>query len=114
MKRIKGENYNVTIDIENKKIIIDGTLRLRGLEGYHKISDALDSLLRDPEHTTVNITQLEFLNSSGIAMFSRFVIRARKVEHLKLLIIASNSINWQGRSLNNLQRLMPNLELVFE
>ena len=51
------------------------------------------------------------MNSSGIAMLSKFVIEARGRADGGLVIRASRSVPWQGKSLNNLKRLMPALEL---
>ena len=55
--------------------------------------------------------ELDFLNSSGITMFSRFVIEARDHCGINLHFLASEAIPWHARSLKNLQRLMPSLEI---
>jgi hypothetical protein len=60
---------------------------------------------------TLDLRHLEFLNSSGIAMLSKFVIGVRNGE-IKLTVLGSSTIPWQGKSLTNLKRLMP--ELVLE
>jgi len=44
-------------------------------------------------------------------MFSRFVIEARDRSGVNLHFLASEAIPWHARSLKNLQRLMPTLEI---
>lgn len=114
MTILSGENYKVTLNEEDNTVILDGTLRLRGLDEYQEISIMLDSCLGRSNTTIVDLTKLDFLNSSGIAMLSRFVINARKNENTQLTILGSESIPWQGKSLKNLKRLMPSLSLKFE
>jgi hypothetical protein len=59
----------------------------------------------------VDLSELEFLNSSGIAMLSKFVIEARNRKTVTLTILGAQAIPWQGKSLVNLQRLMPAMQL---
>jgi hypothetical protein len=44
-------------------------------------------------------------------MLSKFVINVRKKGSSALTVKGSESYPWQNKSLKNLQRLMPNLEL---
>nr|WP_232222185.1 hypothetical protein [Thioalkalivibrio paradoxus] len=78
------------------------------------MSQMLEDALTDCSDLTLDLTELEFLNSSGIATLSKFVINARNRQTCRLTIRGSGSIAWQGKSLNNLKRLMPALELTFE
>ena len=112
MKTIQGENYKAIYDDAQKTVILEGTLRLRGIEEYDEIANLLDAILKENSAATVDVRKLEFLNSSGIAMISRFIIKARKVTGLSITIQASKQIPWQGKSLKNLQRLMPELVLI--
>jgi hypothetical protein len=57
----------------------------------------------------IDLKELEFLNSSGITMLSRFIIEARDRAGIAIYLIASNAVPWHARSLTNLQRLMPGL-----
>jgi len=111
MTTLSGENYQVTYAEDENTLILDGTLRLRGLDEYKDISHLLDHCLSQNQTVVLNVKKLDFLNSSGIAMLSQFVIRARKADNIKLIIQGSVDIPWQSKSLKNLQRLMPELEL---
>jgi hypothetical protein len=82
------------------------------MEDYAPILEMLKETLISPDAPiVVDLRELDFLNSSGITMFSRFVIEARDRAGVNLQFLASESIPWQARSLKNLQRLMPSLEI---
>lgn len=114
MQSITGEGYKVELDTENDRVRMSGALRLGGLAEYSPISQMLEDALDGRSSLTIDLTELEFLNSSGIATLSKFVISARNRNKCTLAIRGSNEIAWQGKSLNNLRRLMPALELSFE
>jgi len=110
MKTIKGESFEIQMEDDNSTVVFRGALRLSGTEDYAPILDLLKSTLAGPARPIVlDLTALDFLNSSGITMFSRFVIEARDQAGINLQILASESIHWHARSLKNLQRLMPAL-----
>ena len=114
MKIVEGEGYKITCQPDDKKVIFSGTLRLGGLKEYSPIIECLESSIEDCNNLSLDLKELDFLNSSGIAMFSKFVIAARGKQGLQLTILGSNAISWQGKSLKNLQRLMPSLNLIME
>lgn len=112
MMEVKGEDYQVWYEPENHSIYCKGSLRLGGVEEYAPIISILEEgIAHPPVDLVLNLTELDFLNSSGINMLSKFVIKARQKEGVKITIKGSNSIPWQGKSLKNLQRLMPSLVL---
>jgi hypothetical protein len=65
----------------------------------------------EPAKITLNLQQLEFLNSAGINMLSKFIIEERKKARAEMAVQGSHRIAWQGKSLKNFQRLMPGLQL---
>jgi hypothetical protein len=112
MKNIHGESYEVRLEDDNSTVFFKGALRLSGMDDYAPILDMLKGTLVDPIAPVVlDVRELDFLNSSGITMFSRFVIEARDRGGVKVHFLASESISWHARSLKNLQRLMPSLEI---
>lgn len=108
-------NYKVWNDEETEIVFFEGSLRLGGPEEYKPIADLLKDVAERLENDKiiVNLEKLEFLNSSGISMLSKFTIWVRQKKTLKLEIIGSKKIPWQGKSLKNLKRLMPNVDLKF-
>jgi hypothetical protein len=111
MKSISGESFEIRLE-ENLTVFFKGALRLSGADEYRPILEMLKETLANPgEPIVLDLRELDFLNSSGITMFSRFVIEARDRTGVNLHFLASESIPWHARSLKNLQRLMPALEI---
>jgi hypothetical protein len=111
---ITADNYLVCQQENSDTITFKGSLRLSGMEEYGPIINLLNTLAdRDPNCIILDLQGLEFLNSSGISMLSKFVITIRKKASTAITVKASKSIPWQEKSLKNLQRLMPTLTLEF-
>jgi hypothetical protein len=109
---IKGDNYSVSYDENDTSIFCKGSFRLRGADEYDPIIKLLnDVAAAEPAQIILDLRELEFLNSSGINMLSKFVINVRKKGASDLTVKGSQSYPWQSKSLKNLQRLMPNLVL---
>ncbi len=110
--QVKGENYRVWYDKHKDAVNFDGSLRLSGMEDYAPILQLLNDIAStEPANMVINLQCLKFLNSSGISMLSKFIIGMRKKKTVQMKILGSNNIPWQGKSLKNLQRLMPGLTL---
>ena len=115
MQEIKGEDYQITYDPAQATMTFQGLLRLQGLPAYAPITELLNDLAdRKPEIVTINLRELTFLNSSGIDMLLKFVIKVRKLKSSQMVVLVSEKVPWHKKSLNNLQRLMPGLELKFD
>lgn len=109
---VKGDDYKVWYDGSAASIYCQGSLRLAGTEEYAPIVQILEHVIeQSPQSITLNLCQLEFLNSSGINVLSKFVIKVRQKEKISITVQGSDTIPWQGKSLKNLQRLMPALKL---
>ncbi|MGK7882380.1 MAG: hypothetical protein AB4060_20105 [Crocosphaera sp.] len=112
---IKTDDYFVIYNPETITVSFGGSLRLGGSEEYAPIVELLDeAVASEPEIITLDLIALEFLNSSGISMLSKFVISVRKKKNISITVKGSDDVPWQGKSLKNLQRLMPSLKLEFE
>jgi hypothetical protein len=112
LKNIHGESFEIQLEEENSTILFKGALRLSGTEDYAPILDMLKgTLLSSSKPIVLDLRELDFLNSSGITMLSRFVIEARDHTGVDLQVLASEAVPWHARSLRNLQRLMPTLSI---
>jgi hypothetical protein len=112
MKNIHGESFEIRLEEENSTVLFKGALRLSGTEDYAPILDMLkETLIGLPTLIVLDLRELDFLNSSGITMLSRFVIEARDHAGVDVQVLASESVPWHARSLKNLQRLMPTLSI---
>jgi len=110
---IKTKDYGVWYDDDKATVFCTGFLRLDGSEEYQPIMDLLIATIDKNPTMTVNLRDLEFLNSSGISMLSQFVLKVRQNGNVSLTFEGSNKILWQTKSLKNLQRLMPAIALQF-
>ncbi len=109
---IKTEDYRICYDPSTTTVSFVGSLRLSGTAEYAPIVQLLGSIASvEPAKITLNLQQLEFLNSSGINMLSKFIIEIRKKARVQMAVQGSQGIAWQGKSLKNFQRLMPRLQL---
>lgn len=108
---IKTGEYSVWT--EGSTIHYEGTLRLSGTDAYQPILDVMQKVLADkPPSVVLDLTQLEFLNSSGINLLAKFTIELRKLPEIGMKVLGSTRIPWQAKSLPNLQKLHKGVELV--
>lgn len=109
---ITHDDYEVNYDEANAVITCRGSFRLHGGEEYQPILEVLLAAADSkPEKLTLDVRELQFLNSSGINTLSKFILRVRKNEVSQVLIQGSTQFPWQGKSLKNFQRLLPGLQL---
>lgn len=112
---IQSEDYSICYDPTSTTVTCKGSFRLNGMEEYGPIVTLLDEITElEPSVITLNLLDLEFLNSSGINVLSKFVIKVRQKGHSQIVVRGSDKIPWQGKSLKNLQRLMPGLILELQ
>lgn len=107
------DNYSVQYEAESATVYLKGFLRLNGMEEYQPVMNVLLDAVEDSPTFTIDLHELEFLNSSGISMLSMFVVKVRDMGTVNLILKGSDKILWQTKSLKNLQRLMPSLTLEF-
>lgn len=108
---IKTNDYRAWT--EGTEIYLEGTMRLAGGEAYAPILSLMrDVLERSPSSITMNLSNLEYLNSSGINMIAKFTIEVRKKGAVHLTVKGSRQIPWQTKSLGNLKKLFPDLAMI--
>ncbi|MGJ5633779.1 slr1659 superfamily regulator [Nostoc sp. CALU 1950] len=115
LQEIKDGDYTVEADTDSATVNFKGELSLGGSSEYEPITNLLNKIAAtDPATMTLNLRDLAFLNSSGISMLSKFVLSLRKKKGIQLLVLGSSTMPWQGKSLKNLERLLPGLKLEIE
>lgn len=110
--QIKTDDYTIAYNPTDKTVAFKGALRLSSFDDYTPILTLLnEAVVLSPVSLTLDLRNLEFLNSSGINVLSKFVIKVQREHQKSLVVQGSQQIPWQGKSLRNLQRLMPGLQL---
>lgn len=110
---IKTDDYKIWYEPDSSTMFLRGFLRLDGMEAYKPVMDLMLSALEQASGSfTLNLSELEFLNSSGISMLSMFVVKVRQKGDVQMALQGSEKVLWQTKSLKNLQRLMPDLTLT--
>ena len=117
IETLQGEEYSVEYNELTQSIALLGTIRLQTSDEYEPIMQVLvkahsQTLAGDP--LCLDFRQLRFLNSSGINTISRFVINARKEDKVVLKILGNQDIYWQQKSLTNLQKLWPKVQIEIQ
>ncbi|MCU0543450.1 MAG: hypothetical protein MUE44_14950 [Oscillatoriaceae cyanobacterium Prado104] len=112
---INTKDYSIQYDRATETVTFCGSFRLSHAEEWAPIVELLKSTVDgEPKTITLDLRKLEFLNSSGINMFSKFTIEVRQQKHTQITVKGSKNIPWQGKSLKNLQKLMPALDLQLD
>ena len=107
------DDYQVTYDPVSATIVWAGALRLAGPD-YEPIAALMNEVAAEqPATITLNLRGLQFLNSFGINVLSRFVARLAKDQVSQLVVLGSTEFTWQQKSLRLLPRLMREVKLVF-
>lgn len=115
MMAVNGETYRVTYDDVANTVTFEGTLRLRGLVAYAPIKELLDQVAYSgSEAITLDLRGLRFLNSAGINLLFQFALKLREQATDRIVVLGAADIPWQERSLLNLKKLVPELQLVME
>jgi hypothetical protein len=108
---ISHDDYQVQYDEAASTVRCSGSFRLHGDE-YKPVLDLLGHAAdAKPATLTLDVRELQFLNSSGINTLSKFILQVRKHNVSQVVVQGSARFPWQEKSLKNLQRLLPALRL---
>ena len=111
---VTGDEYSLEYNDANQSVSFVGTVRLQSTAEYEPIATLLQKAHDETEPGgthQLDFRQLRFLNSSGINNISRFVISSRKQDKVILSVIGNQDIYWQMKSLTNLQKLWPKVQI---
>jgi hypothetical protein len=112
---LKTDDYRVWYESTTATVKFQGLLRESGIPDYKPLEQLLEEVLaQELPKITMNLQELQFLNSSGVSILSRFVIGVRKKKTIELVVKGAKGIPWQRKLLGNWQRLMPALTPEWE
>ncbi|MGK7907818.1 MAG: STAS domain-containing protein [Synechococcus sp.] len=112
----KSPSYSIYYDCESEIVSLSGKLHLIQREkAFHEILSWFDLIIdKEPPRVLLDVSGLDYLNSMGISMIAKFVIRARDKKTIHVVVKASKEIIWQGKSLVNLKRIMPSIDFIYD
>jgi hypothetical protein len=106
-----------TFDKEKAILSIEGALRLSGMQKYKEegFFDFLKDAVKSCETTLMlDLSNLQYLNSSGVTAFSRFILEIKKEELPPIKVKGSTVISWQKKTLPNFPKLWNQIILDFQ
>ncbi|MBG90420.1 MAG: hypothetical protein CL521_01215 [Actinobacteria bacterium] len=106
---------NEEVVIKDNIIYVKGSLRLPSPLDYDTYFEPIKSTIETASIDTpckIDITQLKYLNSSGLTALGRLFILARK-KNIPLHIIATSDIPWHKKSIPSLQKLWNQITVDF-
>jgi hypothetical protein len=111
MNAIQEHDYQVHYDPTSATAVWRGSFRLHGPE-YTSILH----LMREAPtngHTlfTLDLRDLRFLNSAGINALYKLMVYIGEQKRVQVVIKGSTRHPWQKKTLTNLLRLMPDVQL---
>ena len=113
ISEINNANYTLKYIESDNRIVIKGNLRLQTMEKYDEITGfIIDNVINSKCEIILDLTQLEILNSSGIAALGMFIIKMKENEK-KTRIIGSKYISWQVASLSSFREIDDNIVIDF-
>jgi hypothetical protein len=111
---LNDSTFNLIYDNQTTVLSCEGIFRPNGTAEDAPFIELLEGLIGNcPSVIRLNLQKLEYLNSMGISIFSHFIIKARDTGKIHLILEGSTRYAWQKKSLHNLQKLSPGLELVW-
>ena len=110
--KIETSTFSVNY-FDEQTVVLQGVMRLVSPMEYMSVFDELYRNLDLTAQYTIDLSKLEYLNSSGITALSRIVLYARD-NSKKLKFICGNTIAWQRKTMNGLLRLWDELQVDWQ
>jgi hypothetical protein len=96
---------------EAARSVIRGVLRLESVDSYHVVFGPARTSLTLPQASyTLDVTGVSLMNSSGIRALANLVLLAKQ-HGTTLVILGSQAIAWQRKTMASLSSLYEHLEI---
>lgn len=114
---IVAKKYRLTYEAETARVSCHGSLFLNGNKEYEPLLSFLkEAADQQSTNLTLDLRNLEFLNSSGINTIMQFVtyVGDSKPTQFKFTVLVSKNNLFHRKLSANLQRLLSSLQVEFE
>lgn len=108
------DTARISYDEAINTLSFSGKLRSPDPQVYRKIAELLNKASITNKSSMIwDVRALKDMDSAGLAILYRFVAQQRGNNEYNLKVKANSKVYWQERSLSNLKKIMPRLQLEF-
>jgi len=113
-KKLSNNDYCIEFSENSHKIAIKGTMRLPGHVYRESISPEIltftEKIATDIE---LDLSELEYLNSSGISCISMYLTAIKDTEQA-VTIVGNRNFSWQSMSIENFNLCNENVKIIMQ
>ncbi len=111
---MEGANYSVEFNEKKKRVSIKGSMRLPVHEYINYFIPAfMDFSKKIESDVEIDLTALEYLNSSGISFISMYLAEM-KDRSQQVTLIGSSDISWQNMTMENFFLCSDTVKIVMQ
>ena len=110
MSLFERERYSVDCAVGSNVAVLRGVMRLPTPAAYDALFAPLRMLVESGRPSTVDLSEVSFLNSSGIRALASLVLLARE-RGTPLEMITDDGIPWQKKTLASFRSISPTLRI---
>jgi len=111
MSLFEREPYSVECVAGSDVAVLRGVMRLPTPAAYDALFAPARALIESGRPSTIDLTGVSFLNSSGIRALASLVLLARD-RGAPLQMIADDGIPWQKKTLASFRSISPSLRIA--
>jgi hypothetical protein len=110
MTLFEREHYTVEIAAGSDVVVMHGVLRLASPAAYEPVFAPVRAQMAAKRAATVDISDVTFMNSSGIRALASIVLLAN-ADGVTLGIVAREAIPWQRKTIASFRAISPALQI---
>ena len=111
MSLFEREQYSVECPDGSDIAVLRGVLRLPSPAAYEAVFAPVRTLIESGRASTVDLSEVAFMNSSGIRALASLVLRAKE-RSTPLTMVANDGVSWQKKTLASLRAISPGLQVM--
>lgn len=110
MSMFEREQYSVECADGSDVAVMHGVMRLASPSAYDAVFAPVRAFIDAGRPSTVDLTDVVFMNSSGIRALASLVVLAQRTG-VELRIVASDAIPWQKKTMASFRAISPALRI---
>jgi len=109
-------DYSIQINSDRHLATIAGSLRLNSPNAYESPFSSIVTLIEtegESNPVNIDISGLNFLNSSGVTAIAKLILKARE-KNASLVVHCNSDIPWQEKTIPALTKLYQKVSLEYK